>query len=427
VTTRGAAALGAAVFSSVALASCGGSAVGSRPAHRPISVIYVTGDPQGPWADRIQGLTDGVKIAIAEHHGIVNARAISIAVVPTVQRDGNLVSAGIGAGRIIEDSRALAVLGVYDAPELALAAPEFNGGQLPLIQFGTGMVGLTAPEARGEPARYQPSGANYALRGIQPDSAVGQAATQIATLHGAQVIPITAQYQAGLASSAAGRAKAAIALRKATIAQNEKDGTTDDASIPSTSPSLTNPSPEIPDADRLADQIAKAVGGRVVAAGDQDDRKPTIVVTDSTETDPVGDAQAVLSKVHAVGMAVDAADREFDPAALAKGRGSNLTYEIRRDLASDADFQDLQVRAKEQTLFGRDRGDAVIAGYRAANRILALTARQPGKTIDRGTYAAALAAPAPHDPDLPSDAQDNVTIGHTELFELRAGRWIRRR
>lgn len=421
---RGAAAVSAALFTSIALAACGSSAIGGRPAHRPISVIYVAGDPQGPWAKRIEGLTDGVKLAVAQRNGLVGPRAISVAVVPTVQRDGNLVSAGIGAGRIIRDSRALAVLGVYSSPELGLAAPQFNGGQLSLIQFGSGMVGLTAPEAPGEPDRYQPSGANYALRGIEPDSALGERAASIDALHGAQVVPVTTAYRAGLARAAVARAKAAVALRQGAIAQNEKKGT--DNPVPSTSPALTNPSTEVADAERIAARIAEAVSGHVVAASKVDRSKPVIVVTDPTETNPTSDAQAILGKVRAAALAVDGADREFDPTALAEGRSGAPTYELRRDLASDASTVDLQIRAREQQLFGRDRGDAVIAGYRAAERILSLAARQPGKTIDRGAYAAALAAAAPSDPDLPSNADDNVTLGHTELFELRSGRWIRR-
>ncbi|MDQ8043016.1 MAG: hypothetical protein AAGC46_14010 [Solirubrobacteraceae bacterium] len=425
MTTRGAAAVTAALFTSIALAACGSSAIGGRPAHRPISVIYVAGDPQGPWAKRIEGLTDGVKLAIAQRNGLVGPRAISVAVVPTVQRDGNLVSAGIGAGRIIRDSRALAVLGVYNAPELGLAAPQFNGGQLSLLQFGSGMVGLTAPEAPGEPDRYQPSGANYALRGVEPDTLLGEHAASIGALHGAQVVPITTTYRASLAKAAVGRAKAAVELRQAAIAQNEKKGT--DNPVPSTSPALTNPSSEIPDAERIAARIAEAIGGHVVDAAKVDRSKPVVVVIDPTETNPTGDAAAVLSKVRAAGLAVDGADREFDPAVLGKGRSGAPTYELRRDLASDADAVDLQIRAKEQQLFGRDRGDAVIAGYRAAERILSLAARQPGKTIDRAAFATALAKASPSDPDLPSNADDDVTLGHTELFELRGGRWIRRR
>jgi hypothetical protein len=423
VTSRRAAALAAALTSSVALASCGDEAITGRPAHRPISVIYVAGDSAGPWAARTQGLADGVKLAIAERDGLIGERAVSIAVVPPQQRDGNQVSAAIGAGRIIRDSRALAVLGVLSAPEVGLSAPQFNGGELALIQYGSGMRGLTEPEVPGEAGRYEPSGPRYALRGVVPDDAVGAKLKTISALHGAQVVAVTTTYQASLKTAAAERAKIAAKLRKDGLEKNAKKGKDDP--VPSTSPALTNPSPEASDADRLASRVAESIGGSVVPEADLDRSKPVVVVTDPTEQNPAADAKRILAGVRSAAAVVDAADRAITPSALGRSAGST-TYLVHRTLADDATAAAQTVRSKERAMFGRDRGDAVVAGYRAARRILDLAGKQPDKTIDRVTYAKALVAADPSDPDLPVDAQGDATLGSVELSQLRGGRWVKR-
>jgi hypothetical protein len=423
VTTRRAAALAAALSSSLALASCGDAALLSRPAHRPISVVYVAGDAQGPWAARTQGLADGVKLAIAERNGLIGDRAVSIAVVPPQQRDGNQVSAAIGAGRIIRDSRALAVLGVLSAPEVGLAAPQFNGGELTLIQYGSGLRGLTEPEVPGEAGRYEPSGPRYALRGVVPDDAVGAKLGTVAALHGAQVVAVTTKYHQSLKAATAARMKIAAALRKSGLEKNAAKGKDDP--VPSTNPALTNPSPEAADADRLAARIAESIGGNVVGQADLDRSRPVVVVVDPTEKDPAAEAKRILAGVRGAAAVVDAADRTIGPGAL--GRSANSpTYLVHRTLADDTTAAARAIRSEEQALFGRDRGDAVVAGYRAARRILDLAGNQPDTTIDRVTYAKALVAADPSDPDLPVDAQGNATLGSVQLSQLRGGRWVTR-
>ncbi len=415
-TRRRFAAVCAALSTSIALGSCGDDVV-ERPAHRPISVIYVAGDPTGPWAARTEGLADGVKLAIAERNGLIGERAVSIAVVPTQQRDGTNVSASIGAGRIVRDSRAVAILGAYSAPEAAIAVPQFNGGELAFLQFGSGMAGLTAAEAPGEPARYQPSGKRFELRITPSDALVGKRARETPGLRRAQVVAVTSAYRAQLSEAAAVRAKAAAA----DLASAKKDG---DDLLPSTSPALTNPSPEIPDAERLAARVAEAVQGQVVSAADVDPAKPTIIVTDPTEPDPTLAARTVLAKVRGAALVVDAADRDFDPAVIGRGRAGRPTFEIRRSIAPASDPLARQLRAREREAFGRDRGAAVVAGYRAAQRILDLGERQPERTIDRVAFATALVAAAPTDQNLPTTATGDAQLGSVGLFQLRAGRWV---
>lgn len=413
MTTRRAAAALAAIFTATMLAGCG-DVVASRPAHRPISVVYVAGDPQGPWAARTEGLADGVKLAIAERDGLIGERAASIAVVPIQQRDGDTISAAIGAGRIVRDSRAIAVLGTYTAPELALSAPQFNGGELSLLQFGSGLQGLTAPEAPGEPGRYEPSGRRLALRAVPSDGAIGARVRGTGQFSGAQVVAITSTYEATLRDAAEARGKRAAAA----LAQAKEDG---DEPLPSTDPALTNPSPEIADAERLAARIAESVRGRVVskaAAG----TTPTVVVIDPTEPDPEAVARAALRGTRGPVLIVDGADRTIDAAQLGRPAAST-TYLVRRTIADAQTPAAQRIRARERAAFGRDRGDAVVAGYQAARRVLDLAADQPERTIDRLVYAAALTGAAPRDPNLPASAAGDATLGQVDLYRLRGGRW----
>lgn len=417
MTTQQGAAIAVALLMGSMVAGCGDQVTG-RPAHRPISVVYVAGDPEGPWAARTEGLTDGVKLAIAERDGLIGDRAVSIAVVPVRQRDGDTISAAIGAGRIVRDSRALAVLGTYTAPELAVSVPQFNGGELGVLQFGSGLQGLTAPEAPGEPGRYEPSGRRLALRAVPSDAAVGERVAILRAFAGAQVVAVTAAYREDLRVEAALRTKrAADALDQA-----KEDG---DDPLPGSDPALTNPSPEIPDAERLAARIAERVRGRIVArAATAGAAKPTVVVIDPTEPDPTAAGRAALRGVRGPALIVDGADRSIDGAGLGRPAGS-ATYLVRRTIADATTPAARRIRARERELFGRDRGDAVVAGYRAARRVLSLASNQPERTIDRLTYATALTGAAPRDADLPAQADGDATLGRVELLRLRGGRFVK--
>lgn len=367
------AALAVAVSALLGVAGCGGSDVLERPAHRPISVLYVTGDDAGPWGPRTTGLADGVKLAIAERDGLAGERAVSVAVVPTAQRDGDVVSAAIGGGRILRDSRTLAVLAAYSADDLPLAAPQLNGGELPLLQFGSGMIGLTMREAPGEPGRYEPSGGRLALRGVPSDAAVAKTVTGLAQFKGAQVV--------------------------------EGAGTGEDV-------------------ERLAARIATAVGGKIRPGTAAAGNGPVIFVSGPGSRDRNAEARALLRARNAPVLLVDAADRSFAAAGF-RGR-SAPTFLLRRRLADPTTSEARAIRARERATFGRDGGDAVVAGYRAAKRILNLAARQPDRTIDRTTFAAALVVDRPQDPDYPSDDDGNATLGTPLLSELKNGRWTER-
>lgn len=412
----------AAIAATAALSACGDDVV-ERPAHRPISVVYVAGEPEGPWKARTEGLADGVKLAIAERDGLIGERAVSTVVVPIEQRDGDTVSAAIGGGRILRDSRAIAVLGTYTAPQLALAAPQLNGGELSLLQYGSGLRGLTEPEQPGEPGRYEPSGRRYALRGVPSDAFTAQSIRQrLPQFRGAQVVPITWAYDTTVAAEAQFRARQAESRRQKAIDEG------DEPPLPSTNPALTAPSPEVPDAKRLAVTIAAEIGGTVVEPSGIVAGKPTILVTDPTEPNPSAAARSALianrvsSTVPVLG--IDAADRLIQPGALS--RSGDEQFFIRRTIANANTAKAREIRAKEREQFGRDRGDAVVAGYFAAKRILELAANQPERTIDRVTYAKALTAAAPQDPNLPASAGGDATLGKVELLEQRGGRWVSR-
>lgn len=415
----------AALLAAAGVASCGGEDVVERPAHRPISVVYVAGDPEGPWKARTEGLADGVKLAIAERDGLIGERAVSTVVVPIEQRDGNTVSAAIGGGRILRDSRAIAVLGTYSATQLPLAAPQLNGGELSLLQYGTGMRGLTEKEQPGEPGRFEPSGVRYALRAVPADTAVATRIAALSQFKGAQVLPLTDAYEAALAVATSKRVRDAQQAHEA----SKEDG--DDPVFPN-DPSLTAPSPEVPDAERLADAIADATGGKVVtdSAGAVGERpaanKPTVVVVDPTEPDPNAAVRSALIKARVSSnvpvLVIDGADRQIMPGAVS--RSGDAQFFIRRTIANASTPEAREIRAKEREQFGRDRGDAVVAGYIAAKRILELAANQPDRTIDRVTYAKALTGAAPNDPNLPASAAGDATLGKVELLELRGGRWV---
>ncbi len=414
---------GAAVALSCAtvLAACGDDVV-ERPAHRPISVIYIAGDPEGPWKARTEGLADGVKLAVAERDGLIGERAASTVVVPIEQRDGTTVSAAIGAGRILRDSRAIAALGTWSATQLPLAAPQLNGGELSLVQYGSGMRGLTEREQPGEPGRFEPSGRRYALRGVPSDVAVAERVKGIPNFDAAQVVPLTSAYETRLAAAAKVRAAELKAARDDAI----KDG---DDPLPGTDPALTNPSPEVPDADRLADAIADATKGRVVAAADAATTKPTVIVVDPTEPDPSAAIRTAMREIGLRGsvplLVIDGAARDIAPGAVGQGR-SAPTFLVRRTIANANTAQARAIRERERATFGRDRGDAVIAGYQAAQRILSLGERQPERTIDRVTFAKALTGAAPQDPHLPANAAGDATLGTVLVDRLSGGRWVQR-
>lgn len=410
----------AVVLAGAGLSACGDDVV-ERPAHRPISVVYVAGDPEGPWKSRTEGLSDGVKLAIAERDGLIGERAVSTVVVPIEQRDGDTVSAAIGGGRILRDSRAIAVLGAYTAPQLALAAPQLNGGELSLLQYGSGFRGLTEAEQPGEPDRYEPSGRRYALRTVPADAFVGQMIRQrLPQFRGAQVLPITAAYDAQVSAAARFRGQQAAKRRAEAIEEG------DDPPLPSTDPALTNPSPEVPDAKRLADAVADELGGTVVDADQVDRSKPIIVVTDPTEPDPSAAVRSTLIEARLSGsepvLAIDGADRLVQPGAVS--RSGSEQFLVRRTVANANTAEARKIRAREREQFGRDRGDAVVAGYVAAKRILDLAASQPERTIDRVTFAKALTGAAPQDPNLPASASGDATLGKVGLFEQRGGRWV---
>ncbi len=344
--------------------------------------MYVVGDPAGPFAERTEGLADGAKLAIAESEGIAGERAISVAVVPPVQRDGEQVSAAVGAGRILRDSRALAVLGTYTAPELALAAPQLNGAETPLINFGSGMQGLLVSEAPGEPGRYQPSGFSLALRGVPSDAQVARAAVNLTRGAGLQI---------------------AVARGSATPAADadEQPG----------------------DAGRLAAQLARAAEGSpavVPASKVSATSTPTVLVIDPSERRPASVSAAARRTVRGPLIVVDLADRLLSTRGL---RGSTSpTYLVRRQLAPESTPGAAALRAAERRRFGRDRGDAVIAGYRATQRLLALVRAQPERTVNRATYAKALVSDAPASTGFPVSTGQSE-LARVQVLQLRGTRW----
>lgn len=416
---RGLAALGAAGLA-LTLSACGSSGSASdRPAHRPISVIYVAGEPTGPWAARTEGLADGVKLAIAERGGIIGERAVSTVVVPVIQRDGTQNTAAIGAGRILRDSRTLAVLGAYSALQIPQAAPQLNGGEIALLQYGSGMDGLTEVDrVRHEPDRFEPSGRSFAVRGVQPDRAVAAAVASISGTRNADI---------ALADSAA-RKQTVDAITQATRDAQRAydravaDGLTGD-DLPSRNPtdvtSVWNANDD--DAARLAQTIQQRIGGVIRPVSEA--RGTQVLVIDAEQPDPAADARAAARRGGGTLVIVDAADRAIPASAVAGHDGP--VYRVRRVLDDAASSEAQRIRARERATFGRDRGDAVVAGYRAARRILALAAAQPEKTIDRVAFATALAADAPSDPELPVKAHQ-VQLGEVVVERLSGGRWVAR-
>jgi hypothetical protein len=171
----------------------------------------------------------------------------------------------------------------------------------------------------------------------------------------------------------------------------------------------------------LSARIAAAVGGSVVSIKDVDTSKPTIAVTDPSQVAPGFDFKAVGKFIKAPLGVVDAADRAISPHAFT-GR-TDPTYLATRQLANPNTPQAQKIRTAERKAFGRDRGDAVVAGYLAAKRMMDLAAKQPEKTIDRTAYAKALTA-ASTGPDYPVTTTGDATLGRVQLFQLRGGRWV---
>ncbi|MBO9533675.1 MAG: hypothetical protein J7513_11955 [Solirubrobacteraceae bacterium] len=380
-------------------------------------MIYVAGDPGGAWSSRLEGLADGAKIAVAERNGIMGARAVSTVVVPIEQRDGDQVSAAVGTGRILRDSRTLAVLGTYSAPQLEISAAQLNGGEISLLQYGTGMLGLTQAGRPGEPGRYQPSGRNLALRGVPSDAAIAKAVGGIAGTKGITSVLANGAFNAQQASAS----RAAVAAAKSAHDAAVADGKTGDdvpPLIPGSTRSVYNP---VSDAARIAEAIHGVTGGD---ASDQLRKGAQILVIDPTERDPAAIARRAARGSRGLLVVIDGADRPIAASAVAGHDGP--VYRVRRALAPTSDGVGQRVRAKERELFGRDRGDAVVAGYRAAKRMLDLGASQPDKTIDRLTYAEQLSGDAPSNAQLPvRDAE--VTLGEVVVERLSGGRWLRAR
>jgi hypothetical protein len=416
---RGLAALLSAAALALPLASCGGEAQSDRPAHRPISVIYVAGEPTGPWAARTEGLADGVKLAIAERGGIIGERAVSTVVVPVVQRDGNQNTAAIGAGRILRDSRTLAVLGTYSALQLPQAAPQLNGGEIALLQYGSGMDGLTtADPVRHEPERFEPSGRSFAVRGVQSDTAVAAA---VAAIPGTRKIYVAASDSAARRSAGEAGAQAAKDAQRAYERAIERGLTGKDLPSRSAADVTSVWSSNDNDATRLAGAIQRRTGGTVGPPSEGPASR--VLVIDAEQPDPAAEARAAARRGAGTLVLVDTADRAIPASAVAGHDGP--VFRVRRILDDASSAEARKIRERERELFGRDRGDAVVAGYRAARRILGLAAAQPEKTIDRVTYATALAKDAPSDPDLPVKAHQ-VQLGEVVVEQLRGGRWVAR-
>ncbi len=146
-----------------------------------------------------------------------------------------------------------------------------------------------------------------------------------------------------------------------------------------------------------------------------------ILVIDPTERDPDAIARRAARGSRGLLVVIDGADRPIAASAVAQHDGP--VFRIRRRLAPTTDALAQRVRARERELFGRDRGDAVVAGYRAAKRMLDLGAAQPDKTIDRITYATQLAGDAPSDGALPARGAQ-VTLGQAVIERLSGGRWV---
>ncbi len=418
---RGLAALTAAGLTvGLTLVACGsGPDSSGRPAHRPISVIYIAGEPTGPWSARTEGLADGVKLAVAERGGIIGERAVSTVVVPVVQRDGTQNTAAIGAGRILRDSRTLAVLGTYSALQLAQAAPQLNAGEVALLQYGSGMDGLTTEDqVRREPERFEPSGRSFAIRGLPSDRAIADA---VAGLPGTRRITV------GVSDSAARRAAGQDAVKANAEAQRAYDRAVADGLTGKNLPSRAAPnvtsvfSSNDNDAARLATAIQQRTGGTIAPPSEA--RGAQVLVIGADQPDPVAEARAAARRGRGPLIVIDTADRAIPASAVAGHDGP--VYRVRRvlDDANSAEAQ--RIRARERALFGRDRGDAVVAGYRAARRILALAAAQPEKTIDRVTFATQLTADAPSDRDLPVRAKQ-AQLGEVVVERLSGGRWVAR-
>lgn len=372
----------ALVAAALSLLSAGcGASLATKPAHRPISVVYVVGDLAGPYADRTEGLADGAKLAIAESDGIAGERAISVAVVPPVQRDGEVASAAIGAERVVRDSRTLAVLGTYTAPELALAAPQLNAAETPLVSFSSGMQGLLASEAPGEPGRYEPSGLSLALRGVPSDRVVARAALDLT-----------------------GGANTRVVLSTGARAATERG-----------------------DAERLAGQLTRAAEGRPVVIPESQattSALPTVLVIDPSQRRPIRALRSVAAKARGPLIVIDLADRELSTRGLA-GRAAP-TFLVRRQLADPATASARELRRREERQFGRDRGDAVVAGYRATVRLLELVRAQPERTVNRASYAKALVADASPKTGFPVSARQSQ-LARVQIFQLRGADWQLRR
>ncbi|MFT4035885.1 MAG: hypothetical protein QM679_09970 [Patulibacter sp.] len=395
------------------LAACGAGEP-ERPAHRPLSVIYIAGDPAGPWAQRTEGLADGVKIAIAERDGLIGDRAASTAVVPIEQRDGDQVSAAIGTGRILRDSRTLGVLGTYSADQLEISAPQLNGGELALLQYGTGMRGLLAAERQGEPGRYQPSGRSLAARGVPSDEALAEAVGDIPQIDGTPTVLVATEWwkqQRRLTRDAAAAAKRA---REAAVA----DGKTGDELPPLSPGNARSMFTPVNDATRIGDALRAVTNG---SATERTTNGRQVVVINPTEPDPAAVARRIARRSSGLLVLVDGADRAIPAAAVAGHHGP--VYRVRRTLADATTPAATALRAKERALFGRDRADAVVAGYRAAKRMLELAAAQPDKTIDRLAYASQLVADAPTQAQLPI-RNGQILLGGVVVERLSGSRWV---
>ncbi len=318
--------------------------------------------------------------------GYRRERAISVAVVPPVQRDGEQVSAAVGAGRILRDSRTLAVLGTYTAPELALAAPQLNGAE---TRSSTSAAACRAcwPARRPRARPLRALGpVSLALRGVPSDAQVARAAVNLTGGAGLQI---------------------AVARGASAPASGGSD--------------------QPGDADRLAAQLERAAEGAplvVPAAKVTATATPTVLVIDPSERRPASLAAQARRTVRGTLIVVDLADRLLSTRGL---RGTAApTYLVRRQLAPESASGAAALRRAELQQFGRDRGDAVIAGYRATKRLLALVREQPERTINRATYAQALVADTPASTGFPVSTGQSQ-LARVQVLELRGTRWAQAR
>jgi branched-chain amino acid transport system substrate-binding protein len=149
----------------VVLSACGNDVSngvkGSAPDDNKKLTVYASLPLRGPEAPQARHLENGMKLAFAEHKGVIDGNHIVFDAMDDTGPDGNWDDGQVAdnARIAVRDRTTVAYLGELDSGASALSIPILNEAGVLQVSPTSGYAGLTrAGVVQGEPDKYYPSG-----------------------------------------------------------------------------------------------------------------------------------------------------------------------------------------------------------------------------------------------------------------------------